>query len=225
MTAFIWPDTLGAAELVLYLGSGSNRFVSPWNGAEQVSARPAVRWLAELTVEASGPEARFLDAIMAGQRGGAAELLLPDFRQGTTPLPPPAADYAATIGTLGFTDGTSFADGSGLVEGGGSVRLVGGGGERLVLAGVYPGVTPVAPGRLIETAPGRVHLILTAEPADADGHSLLTIAPPLRQAVVAGPPQLNHARLHLRLVAGQRLANPTNPDQRSRVSLHLEEVL
>lgn len=82
---------------------------------------------------------------------------------------------------------------------------------------------PILPGTLVQTAPGRGHMVTArVEP----GASItLPIAPALREPAVIGPLVTAEVRVRMRLIDDDQNRNPTRHWQRTEWRLAFEEVL
>ena len=82
---------------------------------------------------------------------------------------------------------------------------------------------PVLPGTLVQTAPGRGHMVtVRVEPGAS---AALPIAPPLREPAITGPLITTAVRVRMRLVDDDQNANPTSHWRRTEWRLAFEEVL
>ncbi len=111
-------------------------------------------------------------------------------------------------------------------EGTGRPVVIGGCLHRLVLGGCRPfamGVLGV--GDLVQTSPGRGHLVVAAATADADGLVVIPIAPRLREPPEAGPPCTDGVRILMRLVDGDVGAEPVEPPGRATFTVSLIEAV
>ncbi len=222
MTAWSWPADLRPVEQVFYVETLTARFAATLSGQVHVAERPGARWRAELTLRALPEQVRRIDALLAG--GGT--VLLPVFGKLTGHGVGPCFDgFAAEIGPTGFDDGSRFDDGLGFVEGAGTVAVLGGCLARLALGGCRPGSLVLTIGDLLQTGPGRAHLITTLEPADSNGIALCTLAPPLRAPPALGPPVTANGRIAMTLVGGDAADGATEPPARTTYRLAFEEDL
>lgn len=226
MTPWVWPLDLRPVEQSFYVEPLSARMAATLSGHIQSLERPAARWRAALTVRALPAQAVWLDALLAAQRGGTGTVLLPDFtRLAGTGSGASFDDHAAAIGVTRFLDATGFDDGTAFVEGSGTPTVAGGVRHTLVLAGCRPGATDVLGlGDLVQTSPGRAHLIVGARPADADGLAVLTLAPPLRAPPRLGPPVTAECRVLMRLEDSNAATAPVEVPRRTTYHFSLKEV-
>ena len=82
---------------------------------------------------------------------------------------------------------------------------------------------PILPGTLIQTSPGRGHMVtILVEPGPS---VTLPIAPALREPAIPGPLITTDARIRMRLVDDDQSRNPTRHWRRTEWRLALEEVL
>lgn len=82
---------------------------------------------------------------------------------------------------------------------------------------------PILPGTLVQTAPGRGHMV-TAR-VEPGASATLPIAPSLREPIVTGPLITTAVRVRMRLVDDDQTANPTRHWRRTEWRLAFEEVL
>ena len=222
MTAWNWPADLRPVEQVFYVETLTARFAAALSGQVHVAERPGARWRAELTVLALPEQVRRLDALLA--TGGT--VLLPVFGKLTGHGAGPNFDgFAAGIGPTGFDDGGLFDDGLGFSEGAGTVTVLGGCLARLALGGCRPGSVALTLGDLLQTGPGRAHLITSVGPANLNGIALCILAPPLRSPPVLGPPVTANGRVAMTLVGGDAADGATEPPARTTYRLAFEEDL
>ncbi|MEI8396260.1 MAG: hypothetical protein WCF85_16115 [Rhodospirillaceae bacterium] len=221
MNAWAWPSDIRPVEQVFYVETLTARFAATMTAQVDVAERPGARWRAELTIQALPEQARRLDALLAS--GGTT--LLPLFgKQSGHGLGPSFTGFAEETGPTGFDDDTLFDDGCGFSEGSVTISVIGGCLSRLALGGCRPGSVPLTVGDLIQTSPGRAHIITSALPADNNGIALCTLAPPLRAAPVLGPPVLNNARIAM-TPGGDAADGSTEPPTRTSYRLAFEENL
>jgi len=222
VTAWNWPADLRPVEQVFYVETLIARFAAALSGQVHVAERPGARWRAELTLRALPEQVRRLDALLA--QGGT--VLLPVFGKQIGHGVGPAFDtFALEIGPTGFDDGSLFDDGLGFSEGAGTVAVLGGCLARLALGGCRPGSLALTVGDLLQTGPGRAHLITAVGPADLNGVGLCTLAPPLRAPPMLGPPALADCSVAMTLVVGDAADGATEPPARTTYRLAFEEDL
>ena len=222
MTAWLWPLDLRPAEQSFYVETLTARFAATLSSQVQVAERPGARWRAELTVRALPEQVRRLDALLAG--GG--PVLLPVFgKLAGHGLGPSFSAFAAAIGETRFDDGSRFDDGFGFVEGTGTVAVLGGCLSWLALGGCRPGSIALSVGDLLQTSPGRAHLVTGALPADGNGVALCTLAPPLRLPPELGAPVTSNGRIAMSVVSGEAADGATEPPARTTYRLSFEEEL
>ncbi|CAK0758401.1 putative Extracellular solute-binding protein family 3 [uncultured Gammaproteobacteria bacterium] len=220
MTAWNWPADLRPTEQVFYVETLTARFAAAMSAQVHVAERPGARWRAELTLRALPEQVRRLDALLA--LGGI--VLLPVFgKQTGHGAGPDFSTFAADIGQTGFDDGTLFDDGLGFTEGADTVAVLGGCLARLALGGCRPGSRALTVGDLLQTGPGRVHLITAVGPADLNGVVFCTLAPPLRAPPALGPPVTANGRIAMTLVGGDAADGATEPPARTTYRLAFEE--
>ena len=82
---------------------------------------------------------------------------------------------------------------------------------------------PVLPGTLVQTSPGRGHMVTA--PVEPGSSVTLPIAPTLREPIIAGPLITTEVRVRMRLVDDDQNANPTRRWRRTEWRLAFEEVL
>ncbi|MEN9545203.1 MAG: hypothetical protein RLZZ598_2036 [Pseudomonadota bacterium] len=192
-----WPLAFKPAEQSFYIQTLASRFTNPFTGHVQVLERDGARWMSRLRLQLSGREARAFDAFLASLRGSAVEVLLPDFRR---------------LAALGSLAGTPV--------------LAAGTGRTLTLSGFTANATAVLKaGDLLQTSPGRGHLVVEDVTADASGAATVRIEPRLREAVTVGPLITNTVRVRMRLLSDDAGRNPTTPPVKSVYSIDLFEAL
>jgi len=145
-------------------------------------------------------------------------------------LPPPLAlateDGAGLLLAADCALTLDVPDQTGFTEGVGTPRVIGGCRHRLALDGCRPFSSAVlAVGDLIQTSPGRGHLIVTTTAADADGIAVFGLAPGLRAPPVLGPPCCDQVRVLMRLADGTAAPGPVEPPGRTTFTLSLIEAL
>ena len=192
-----WPLAFKPDSQAFYVQTLTARFDNPYNGQVQVLERDGARWVTSMSLTLYSANARAFEAFLACLRGPAGEVQVPDFRR------------LAALGSLA-----------------GSPRLVSGTGRTLLLAGFTPNVTRVlAAGDLIQTSPGRSHMVVDDVAADASGNASLRVEPRLREPVVVGPLVTNTCRVRMRLISDDAGKNPTSPPMKSAYQLDLVEIL
>jgi len=192
-----WPLTVRPRTQSFYIQTLSVVFTNPYTNVQQVLERDGQRWVSAIEIERGGDLARELDALLAGLRGPAGAVLLPDFR---------------TLSARG-----SLA---------GDPHLSGGSGRTLSLSGCTPNATGVLlPGDMIQTSTGRGHIVTEQVDADGSGTASVPIEPRLREPVTAGPLVTSDVRIVMRLTSDDAGRNPTRPPRRSSWSLSFVEVL
>ena len=226
MTPLDWPLDLRPVEQVFHVRTQTAQTPSALSGAGAVLARRGEHWLANLVLEPTQGRLPMIEALLAQHRGGAVEVLLPDFARLAGHGSLASFDqFAAGIGVTRFDDGTGFTDGTAFIEGAGTPQIAGGCGQRLVLTGCRPGTNDVlAAGDLIQTSPGRGHLIVTSGITSSDGMVVVEVAPTLRRPPLPGTPVTAGCKILMRMIGGEALANPTAPFLRSRYRLSFVEA-
>jgi len=197
MTALPWPLAFKPASQEFYLRSASTQFVNPLTNQVQVLERDGTRWATTLQLTLSQGEVLAFDAFLASVRGPAGQILVPDFRR--------------------LTAAGSLA---------GSPVLAAGTGRTLSVTGFSANAIGVLKaGDLIQTSPGRGHLVVADVSADAAGSATVPIEPRLRQAVTVGPLVTATVRVLMRLVSDDAGRNPTKPPLKAEYSVELAEIL
>ena len=192
-----WPLSFKPDSQAFYVQTLTARFDNPYNGQVQVLERDGARWVTSMSLTLYSAKARAFEAFLASLRGPAGEVLVPDFRR------------LAALGSLA-----------------GSPRLVSGTGRTLTLSGFTTNAQKVlAAGDLIQTSPGRSHMVVDDVTADAAGNASVRIEPRLREPVVVGPLVTSTCRVRMRLVSDDAGKNPTTPPMKSAYQLDLIEIL
>ena len=192
-----WPLVFKPDSQAFYVQTLTARFDNPYNGQVQVLERDGARWVTSMSLTLYSANARAFEAFLASLRGPSGEVLVPDFRR------------LAALGSLA-----------------GNPRLVSGTGRTLSLSGFTANAQRVlAAGDLIQTSPGRSHMVVDDVAADASGNASIRIEPRLREPVVAGPLVTSYCRVRMRLVSDDAGKNPTTPPMKSAYQLDLVEVL
>ena len=192
-----WPLVFKPDSQAFYVQTLTARFDNPYNGQVQVLERDGARWVTSMSLTLYSANARAFEAFLASLRGPSGEVLVPDFRR------------LAALGSLA-----------------GNPRLVSGTGRTLSLSGFTANAQRVlAAGDLIQTSPGRSHMVVDDVAADASGNASIRIEPRLREPVVAGPLVTSNCRVRMRLVSDDAGKNPTTPPMKSAYQLDLVEVL
>ena len=162
-----WPLAFKPAEQSFYIQALTTRFTNPFTGHVQVLERDGARWVSRLRLRLLAGPARAFDAFLASLRGAAVEVLMPDFRR------------LAALGSLA-----------------GVPVLAAGSGRTLTLTGFAGGTAGVLrAGDLIQTSPGRAHMVIDDLTAGPDGTAAVRVEPRLREPVVAGPLVTNAVRV------------------------------
>jgi len=99
----------------------------------------------------------------------------------------------------------------------GSPTLDSGSGRTLTVSGLS---NPLLPGDMIQTSPGRGHIVTVA----SSGGSV-SIEPRLREPVVTGALITDNVRVKMRFGSDDAARNPTRPPRRSSWTLEFVEVL
>lgn len=192
-----WPLDLRPSEQSFYIRTLSTRFENPITGQVQVLERDAARWVTKLSLIRAEMDSRRLDAFLAALRGAVGHAFIPDFRR--------------------LTARGSLA---------GSPQLVSGSGTTLNVNGFIPDALAVLKaGDLVQTSPGRAHIVLQDVDADTAGAALVPIAPRIRESIVAGPLVTQAARVRMRLVDDDQTENATDSRMLTSFDLEFIEVL
>ncbi len=102
---------------------------------------------------------------------------------------------------------------------GAGAQLIGGSGRTLTVTGL---TGTLAPGDLIQTSPGRGHIVTEgAGPGDVS----VAVEPRLREPVTPGPLVTDAVRVLMRLSSDDGIRNPTRPPRQSLWELAFVEVL
>ena len=191
-----WPLIFKPEQASFYLQTLTARFTNPFTNHVQVLERDGARWLCRMSLRLSGDQARAFDAFLAGLRG-VVEVMVPDFRR------------LAAAGSLA-----------------GAPILASGSGTTLTVTGFSANAEGVLKaGDLIQTSPGRAHLVLADVAADGDGSVRFRVAPRLREPVTVGPLVTNTCRVRMRLMTDDAGANQTVAPVKSSYQIDLCEVL
>ncbi|MBI1208023.1 MAG: hypothetical protein GC191_12140 [Azospirillum sp.] len=197
MTAVLWPLSFQPAEAEFFIATLTSTFVNPFTNQVQVLERDGARWVARLTLRLAYDRTRAFEAFLAGLRGPAGELLVPDFRR---------------------------LEASGSVAG--APVLAAGTGRTLSVTGFASGATGVLKaGDLIQTSPGRMHQVIEDIDADASGNASVRVEPRLRDPVVVGPLVTSTVRCRMRLTSDEAGRNRTQPPLKAEYQIDLVEVL
>lgn len=192
-----WPLDLRPGEQSFYIRTLSTRFENPLTGQVQVLERDAARWVTKLSLVRAELDSRRLDAFLAALRGSVGHAFIPDFRR---------------LKAKGSLAGTP--------------QLVSGTGTTLTVDNFTPDAPAVLKGGdLIQTSPGRSHIVLQDVDADETGQALVPIAPRLREAVVAGALITDNCCVRMRLVDDDQTENATNNRLLTSFDLEFIEVL
>ncbi|CAK0747401.1 putative Extracellular solute-binding protein family 3 [Azospirillaceae bacterium] len=221
-----WPSDLRPTEMTFYVQTVTAQTQSSLSGVIQAKARPGARWVATITVQAITPQLQWLEALITKQQSGAVEVLLPFFghQAGRFSGHLSFDDYAAEIGELGFDDDTRFSDGRGFVEGAGTPTVIDGCGDRMIVTGCYPGVSPWLEA-LLQTSPGRLHWVVNSSIADENGTAALGIFPNLRETPNINLRETKNPTVLMRLTSGEALSSPTTAPAQVAHQLTFEESL
>ncbi|MEI8397280.1 MAG: hypothetical protein WCF85_21370 [Rhodospirillaceae bacterium] len=108
----------------------------------------------------------------------------------------------------------------------GTPVLASGSGSTLTVTGFAPNAVGVLKaGDLIQTSPGRAHLVLADVSAGSNGTTGFKVAPRLREPVTVGPLVTNNCRVRMRLMTDDAGANQTVAPVKSSYQIDLCEVL
>ncbi|MEI6986413.1 MAG: hypothetical protein WCK65_09800 [Rhodospirillaceae bacterium] len=195
-TPIDWPINFRPEQSSFYIQTLTARFTNPFTNHVQVLERDGARWLCRMSLRFSADRARSFDAFVASLRG-VVEVMVPDYRR------------LAAAGSLA-----------------GTPVLASGSGTTLTVTGFAANAAHVLKaGDLIQTSPGRAHLVLADVNADANGTASVKIAPRLREPVTVGPLVTSNCRVRMRLQTDDAGANQTAPPIKSSYSIDLYEVL
>lgn len=196
-TIVTWPLDLRPSQQSFYIRTNTISFQSPLTGHTQVQERDGARWVASIALSRNQTDTRRIEAFLAALKGPAGIILLPDFRR------------LAAKGTLA-----------------GAPHLASGTGTSLTITGFTPNAENVlVAGDLIQTSPGRMHMVLQNVDADEDGEAVVAIAPRLREAVIVGALVTNNVRARMRLTSDDAARNQTDKKLLSSFALELIEAL
>lgn len=191
-----WPTAwYGVVSSRFYLSSGSQSSMSPWSGRRSIYGPHRQLWRCELQLPASTADRWKPISAFFSEAAGQASLI----RIGDSMRTRPRYNLENTLSEQAFSDGTFFDDGTGWLEGGvpstlhvvtaaarGSTILHVGGlaasQSRLLRRGDL--IEPRRDGIADDTP--SLHEVLRDAPTDANGETLLKIAPGLRKGVAAG---------------------------------------
>lgn len=137
---------------------------------------------------------------------------------------------------IGAEDGLAFetedgADitvqrGGGFFEGVGQASLAGGADTALTITGCAPFTDAIVRlGETISPSPGRLHIIIADTATDIDGRGMISIMPPLRDAVVQSALIMGGGTVKMRLVSDDAGKNETVPPIQVAYQLSFEEIL
>lgn len=197
MSDAVWPIAFNPGGQEFYLATLTTVFGNPYSAAAQVLERDGQRWVCRMTLRRGSTLAREIDAFLAGLRGPVGTVLVPDFRT------------RAARGSLA-----------------GAPHLADGAGRSLTVTGFAPGAAGVLlPGDLIQTSPGRGHIVTAPVDADGNGAATAPVEPRLRAPVTVGPLATQDVRVRMRLTSDDAGRNPTRPPRRSEWQLEFVEVL
>ncbi|CAK0747415.1 DUF4198 domain-containing protein [Azospirillaceae bacterium] len=196
MTA-TWPLKYRPETQSFYVRTLTARFTNPYTSQTQVLERDGAMWMSSMTLSLSSDQALSFEAFLAGLKGPAGEVLVPDYRR-------------------------LKALGSGL----GSPQLVSGSGIVLTLSGFTPNAVGVLKaGDLIQTSAGRVHMVLDDVAASSNGEAVVKVSPRLRDPVSVGPLVTNNCMLRMRLLSDDAGKNLTKPPLKASYQIDLIEAL
>ncbi|CAK0749987.1 DUF4198 domain-containing protein [Azospirillaceae bacterium] len=196
MTA-IWPLKYRPETQSFYVRTLTARFTNPYTSQTQVLERDGAMWVSSLTLSLSSDLALSFEAFLAGLKGPAGEVLVPDYRR--------LKARGSLLGT------PQLASGSGTV---------------LTLSGFIPNAVGVLKaGDLIQTSIGRVHMVLDDVTASGSGSATISIRPRLRDPVSVGPLVTNNCMLRMRLLSDDAGKNQTKPPLKASYQIDLIEAL
>ncbi len=116
--------------------------------------------------------------------------------------------------------------GGGFFEGVGQATLDGGADTALVISGCAPFAEAIiCLGETVSPSPGRLHLVIADASTDMDGRAVVSIMPPLRDAVVQGSLVLGGGAVKMRLLGDDTGKNQTSPPIQITYQLSFEEIL
>lgn len=222
-----WPADIHPVAVAFWFEPVTAQTVSPLTRQTLALERDGARWVAEVTVDLSGPQAARFGAWLAACRGPVAAFRVPLWlHDGAVGSLRSMDEYAAAIGITRFADGTDFDDGAGFIEGRGVPHITGGVAARLAVAGFAPWTDGVLKtGDAVAVPPGSVHLVVEAGRTDIDGRMIVTVRPRLRTPIGRAPLPTDGLALRMRLAGDDAGRGVTRPPARTRWTLNLVEDL
>lgn len=197
MTDVIWPLEFRPSRQAFYIRTNTVRFESPLTGDAQIQERDGAKWVTQLALTRGAIDSRRLDALLAALQGPVGRVFMPDFRR------------LKARGSLA-----------------GAPQLISGTGATLTLSGFTPNAIDVLKaGDLIQTSPGRAHMVVQDITANGTGSASVPIAPRLREAITVGALVTNNCRVVMRLLDDDQGQNPTDNRLHSSFELQLTEIL
>lgn len=237
MADVVWPDDLEPYAMSFYLQHHTTVFESPFTRQQQVLGRSAPRWVARLSFRGgAGGQLRRqhnigsrIEAILMQIRGPQKTVALYDFRRPSRGSDLLAFDdYAATVPTTFFDDGSDFDDDTGFIitpTGPPSNSSVLAGSTWVSLSGIWPGTKPNLVGDYIDVGDGTPHIITSVPAADINGNLILTFELPARADASASAVGFSKVRGTFRLTSDDVGQNPTDVEGLASYELDFVEAL
>lgn len=237
MADYVWPDDLQPYAMSFYLQHHTTVFESPFTRQQQVLGRSAPRWVVHMSFKGgAGGQLRDqhndgarVEALLMQLRGPQKTVSLYDFRRPQRGGLLRAFDeYAASVPTTFFTDGTGFDDDTGFIvtpTGPPQNGEIIAGATSVWLSGIWPGTSPNKVGDYIDVGDETPHMITSAPPADSTGRLTLTFELPAGRYTPAASVSFEKVRGTFRLTSDDAGTNPTDVEGMGNYELEFMEVL
>lgn len=232
---FEWPIDLKPSRMSFWYRSNVSESRGIFTGQRRFLKRQGSRWIAEMEVTALGRATGRIDALLAQLEGPIKTVALPDFRR----LQPTGANrtadqFASLAGTMDFTDGTRFSDGTGFTASG-VPRIAFGavaGSTSILTDGWHPNETALNAGDYVGIG-GQMVMLTEDATADANGAATLRFRPalhadtPVHDGDPANPTALTREKVTvtMRLASRDEAENPTRAPVVTTWRLRFEEAL
>lgn len=199
MPDVIWPLEYAPSEMQVKIATITTVFTNPYSGVRQTLKRDGSRWVMKITLPAfSDAWTRDIEGLIAGLEGPANTVLVPMFHALN-----PIAPIVGSPQMRGKINATKlYISGFPLAR------------EKVLRRG-----------DIIQTSPGRAHMVTEDVNSDGTGNAYPLIMPPLREDPVVGPLQTRNCYVRMNLVNDDSFNQNLTPPRASKITLEFIENL